>query len=88
MVFVWVWDRFEQVYEQTAAEFPSFHTGLGRVKTGFDRRRVDFHTGLGTGSDRFGQVWLCFSYRFGTGLSRFKNRLLQTPSVFTQVWAG
>ena len=59
MVFVWVWDRFEQVYEQTAAEFPSFHTGLGRVKTGFDRRRIDFHTGLGqvwTGLGRFGQA--------------------------------
>ena len=73
MVFVWVWDRFEQVYEQTAAEFPSFHTGLGRVKTGFDRRRVDFHTGLGTGLDRFGQVWAGLALFFVQVWDRFEQ---------------
>ena len=73
MVFVWVWGRFEQVYEQTAAEFPSFHTGLGRVKTGFDRRRVDFHTGLGTGLDRFGQVWAGLALFFVQVWDRFEQ---------------
>ena len=35
------------------------YTGLGRLKTGSDRLRVDFHTGLGqvwTGLGRFGQA--------------------------------
>ena len=59
LVFVQVWDRFEQVYEQTVADTFNFYIGLGRLKTGSDRLRVDFHTGLGqvwTGLGRFGQA--------------------------------
>ena len=55
LVFVQVWDRFEQAQEQTVADTFSFYTGLGRLKTGSDRLRVDST-----------QVW----DRFGTGLGQ------------------
>ena len=42
--------------EQHVAELLSLYTGLGWLKTGSDRRRVDFHR-FGIGLDRFGQVW-------------------------------
>ena len=67
-----------------------FNTGLGRLKTGSDRLRVDFHTGLGqefglVRSSRFEEVWAtCWLFLYS---GQDRGNWVKVIEGLGQVWA-